>query len=233
MKEDILKLQENALMIFIKAPRLGEIKTRLQPELSPAASLKIFKAMGKDLVDRFSRSEYFDLFIQYWPGDALWEMQSWLGANLNYIPQRGSDLGEKLKNAFSASFRRSYQKVCIIGSDLPTIAVPDILEAIEKLDSFDVILGPAMDGGYFLVALKEFHPQIFENIDWSTDAVLEQTMLRITEQKLSAYRMAVQRDVDTYDDVMYLWNKIKENENNLERKIPNTVAVLKEILVES
>jgi rSAM/selenodomain-associated transferase 1 len=224
---------KNALIIFIKAPLLGEIKTRLQPELLPEASLKIFKAMGKDLVDHFSRSEYFDLFIQYWPANALVEMRSWLGMNINYLPQRGLDLGEKLKSAFSDSLRRSYQKVCIIGSDLPTIAEPDILEAIEKLNSFDVILGPAIDGGYFLVALKEFHPQIFENIDWSTHAVFEQTMLRIAEQKLSAYRMAVQRDIDTYDDVMYLWNKIKENENNLERKIPNTVAVLKEILAES
>jgi len=228
-----LNSEKNALLIFIKAPLLGEIKTRLQPELSPEISLQIFKAMGKDLVDHFSRSEYFDFYIQYWPENTLGEMRLWLGKDLNYVPQRGADLGEKLKNAFTDSFRQNYQKVCIIGSDLPTIAEEDVLEAFEKLDSVDVILGPAMDGGYYLVALKELHPQLFENVEWSTEYVLKQTVLRTTRQNLSVYQMARQRDVDTYKDVIYLWNKIMENENKLIGKIPNTIKVFKQILVRS
>lgn len=224
---------KNALLIFIKAPLLGEIKTRLQPELSPEISLQIFKAMGKDLVDHFSRSEYFDLYIHYWPENALREMRLWLGKDLNYVPQRGADLGEKLKNAFTDSFRQDYQKVSIIGSDLPTIAEKDIVEAFEKLDSFDVVLGPAKDGGYYLVALKELHPQLFEKVEWSTEYVLKQTLLRITRQDLSVYQMGRQRDIDTYKDVIYLWNKIMENENKLIGKIPNTIKVFKQILVRS
>jgi len=223
---------DNALIIFIKAPRLGEVKTRLQPELSWEVSLKLYKAMGADLVDHLSQSQYFDLFVQYWPEGSAGGMQSWLGMNLNYVPQLGLDLGEKLKNSFSISFQQNYQKVCIIGSDLPTLTENDILEAFEKLNSSDVVLGPAMDGGYYLVALKKFYPQIFEKIDWSTEYVFKQTLLRIKQQNLSVHQMAVQRDIDTYEDVIYLWNKILENENKFDKKIPNTISALRNIFGE-
>lgn len=228
-----LKSKQNALIIFVKLPHLGQVKTRMQPELSTEVSLNLYKAMGRDLVGHFSQSHYFDFFIHFWPENARGEMQSWLGMNLNYIPQQGSDLGERLKNSFSNAFQQNYQKVCIIGSDLPTLNEKDILMAFEKLESSNVVLGPTMDGGYYLIALKKLYLQTFENIDWSTELVLRQTLLRIQQQNLSVFQMDIQQDIDIFEDVIYLWNKILQNENKLKQEISNTFTVLKDIFVES
>jgi rSAM/selenodomain-associated transferase 1 len=230
---DKLKSKQNALIVFVKSPHLGQVKTRMQPELSTEVSLNLHKAMGRDLVDHFSQSQYFDFFIHFWPENARGEMQSWLGTNLNYIPQQGSDLGEKLKNSFSNAFQQNYQKVCIIGSDLPTLSEKNILVAFQKLESSNVVLGPTMDGGYYLVALKKYYPQIFDNIGWSTESVFKQTLLRTKQQNLSVFQMDIQQDIDIYEDVFYLWNEFLENENKLNREIPNTIIVLKGIFVES
>ncbi len=216
----------------MKAPRLGEVKTRFQPELSPGTSLELYHAMGKDLVNHFSLSDYFDLFIQYSPETAEGKMRSWLGSHLHYIPQRGANLGEKLQRAFLEAFNRHHQKVCIMGSDLPTLQQNDILNSFVKLESADVVLGPATDGGYYLVALKQSHPEIFHDIDWSTELVFQQTLTKAQQQKLSVMQLEMREDVDTYQEVVALWNHFLENEDKLKKNIPYTVNVLKKIFAE-
>lgn len=224
-------LQKNALIIFVKVPRLSEVKTRLQPELSLEDSLDLHKAMAEDLLNNLSHSDKYSLFIQYWPDTGLAEMQKWFGNNFKYKKQQGSDLGEKLKNAFSEAFE-NFKKVCIIGSDLPLLSDKDILESFDKLEIADVVLGPSTDGGYYMVALKKYQPLIFQGIDWSTEFVFRQTLDKIKQQNLSVERLPLREDIDSYHDVIGLWNNITAGGNNIVKDIPRTFDILKKIFNE-
>lgn len=223
--------RETALIIFMKAPRLGRVKTRLQPQLTPELSLELHRAMGEDLVNRLRESEHFDLLIRFFPPQAEVEMRVWLGDDLRYAPQEGVNLGSKLQHAFSAMFVEGYRKVCIIGSDLPTLQQNDILGAFKKLDAADVVLGPATDGGYYLVALRENHPELFENIDWSTGLVLQQTLEKAREKRLSVAQMERREDMDTYQDILGLWKRMERDADQLTGSIPATIQILKKIFV--
>lgn len=219
---------EKALIIFMKAPLLGKVKTRMQPDLSPQISLQLYEAMGKDLVNLFAQCSDFDLIIQYTPEDALPEMKAWLGEHLIYKAQQGTNLGERLHGAFSQTLS-TYQKVCIIGSDLPTLQHRDVLESFAKLDSYDVILGPATDGGYYLIAFKADHPEIFQDVDWGTESVLSQTLRKAGRHHLSVFQLSVEEDIDTFSDLRSFWKHAAENEHILKSIIPNTIRSVKRI----
>lgn len=219
---------ENALIIFMKAPLVGKVKTRMQPKLSLEISLELYKAMGKDLVNLFFQCHNFDLIIHYTPEDALPEMKAWLGNHLSFLAQRGANLGEKLHSAFSQTLK-TYQKVCIIGSDLPTLQQKDILGSFAKLDLYDVILGPSTDGGYYLVALNAAHSEIFRGINWSTGSVLTQTIQKAGRHRLSIFQLSVKEDIDTFSDLQSFWKYARQHEDRLKDVVPNTIAISKKI----
>jgi len=219
---------ENALLIFMKAPLLGKVKTRMQPDLSPKISLELYKAMGKDLANIFSQCNDFDLIIQYTPENARPEMEAWLGKHLNYKAQQGASLGEKLQSAFSHALT-AYKKVCIIGSDLPTLQKQDVVGSFDKLNLYDLVLGPAIDGGYYLVALKAVHPEIFQGVDWGTGSVLSQTLQNARQNHLGVYQLSVEEDIDTFSDLLSFWKHAAENEHILKNVIPNTIRMVKRI----
>lgn len=223
--------QKNALIIFMKVPRLSEVKTRLQPELSFEDSLNLYKAMGEDLLNKLAQSDNYTIYIHYWPADGLVDIENWLSKKFNYKAQQGLDLGRKLQHSFLEALN-DFQKVCIIGSDLPTLQEEDILEAFEKLERVDVVLGPSVDGGYYLIALKELYSQIFQEIDWSTEFVLRQTLEKIEQQKLTVDQLPLKEDIDSYNDVLSLWNNVLAGNNNLIENIPRTFTVLKKIFTE-
>ncbi|NIS38693.1 glycosyltransferase, partial [Candidatus Saccharibacteria bacterium] len=194
----------NALIIFMKAPRLGKVKTRMQPQLSERQSLGLYKAMGLDLVNQFSDASTYDVMIYFWPPQSEEEMQSWLGDDKIYSPQLGNDLGEKMHQAFTENFNGSYQKVVIIGSDLPTLDETIIQEAFRHLNEHDAVLGPTEDGGYYLIALNKPQPELFKNVRWSSESVLPQTLENADKAGLSVHLLEQRTDIDTYDEVEQL-----------------------------
>lgn len=227
MKE---KNSNNLLIIFMKAPVNGTFKTRLQPQLSQEIITELYKAMGMDLIRNLGHSPNFDLHIYYWPEKKLPEMKKWLGTNVRYVPQKGLDLGERLLDAFEASFSLGYKNVCVIGSDLPTLAEGLVRESFEHLKSFDMVIGPSKDGGYYLIALKELHSILFESISWSTDKVLLQTLNNSSKIGLSVKRMKTENDIDSFEDLKRLYRQVQKK---IDFKIPLTKEVLNHIFVRS
>jgi rSAM/selenodomain-associated transferase 1 len=204
------KKNKNALILMTKAPRVGTVKTRLQPELTPGQSLLLYQAMVEDTVRQFNDVGFCDLKIFFYPADANGEMKTWLGDQFEYIPQHGDDLGEKMHNAIAEILKQKYQKVVLVGSDIPTLDSTTIVRAFSSLDDYDVVLGPCKDGGYYLIGMKQQHPELFEGVVWSTNLVLQQTIQIARSAELEIVQLEKKSDIDTYVEVEELWSFLKK-----------------------
>ncbi len=221
----------NVLIVFMKAPRPGGVKTRLQPELTPEQALHLYRAMGLDLLENV-RSQAYHLRIHFWPPDAEGEMQEWLGEEACF-PQRGGDLGAKMHGAFCDTFAEGYRRVIIIGSDLPHLDHALIEGAFDRLADHDIVLGPTEDGGYYLIGLKAPHAHLFEAVEWSTERVWEQTLRNIRHLGLRLHTLPRLADIDTWAEVQQLWQALQGNSGStLRRRLPRTLGVLREMFRE-
>ena len=220
--------KKNALILFAKAPIRGTVKTRLQPELTLDEALLLYKGMVEDLVSYLKDSD-FDLKLFFWPPDSEKMFREWLGVYLDYEPQQGKDLGEKMHFAFQHIFKCNYNKVIIIGSDLPTLKKSIILAAFAELESSDLVLGPSPDGGYYLIGLQKARPELFENIVWSTNLVLKKTMDIARANNLKVKLLQTIQDIDTFNDVKKL-NRFIKNHKKEYQHLEKTNFALKQIL---
>jgi uncharacterized protein len=198
---------DDALIIFVKAPRLGKVKTRLGPELDPQPVLALYKAMVEDLLDRFDSADGPDLVLCYDPPEAERLIADWLGRDRRYCPQSPGDLGARLRDAFARAFAIGYRRVLIAGSDIPTLEPATIAEALRGLCDHDLVISPAPDGGYSLVGLNRQQPDLFRNIPWSTPGVFEATLASARRLGLSTRILPSLRDVDTFTDLERLWSE--------------------------
>ncbi len=126
---------------------------------------------------------------------------------LNLEPQMGGDLGERMSAAFAAAFADGYEQVAIIGSDTPQIGSAHLDEVWAALDDVDVIIGPSQDGGYYLLGMRNYFPQLFENVPWSSEETLDTTMERAMESGLEVSWLEEFNDIDTVED----WQDFQEN----------------------
>ncbi|NOZ61366.1 MAG: glycosyltransferase [Calditrichaeota bacterium] len=202
--------RNNALLIFVKAPQSGKVKTRLNPPLREEQILKLYRVMVEELVDQFRNVDFCQVKIFCAPPSAVGQFRDWLGNDMAYYAQQGDDLGEKMHNAIKQILKKGFEKVVLIGSDIPTIDLTTIIRAFSVLENSDVTLGPSLDGGYYLIGMKKPRKVLFENIIWSTDKVLRQTIARIQQNELSLSQIEVKNDIDTYDDLVQLWKFLKK-----------------------
>ncbi len=189
--------QEKALAIFLKNPRLGAVKTRLAAAIGDQKALEIYTrlvALTLKAAEEVSASRH--LFYS----DTLESAPKDLQAEPHI--QIGSGLGERMSNAFN-QLLDNYHRVVLIGSDLPEISATLIDEAFEKLDTNDLVIGPAEDGGYYLIALKAPQPTLFSAIEYSNAEVFEQTLVRAEAEKLKVASLKKLRDVDTLADLSH------------------------------
>jgi len=190
----------NMLIMFAKYPEKGKVKTRLAKDIGDEEAVKLYKEFVAMLVKEHASASYgFKIYAT--PDhrkDKFRTMYSWI----SFSSQVGYDLGERMYNALRTELQE-HDKVIIIGSDLPVLSCSEIAKAFEMLDNHDVVLGPAMDGGYYLIGMNA--PQrIFSGIRWSTTTVLEQTMNRIKRQRLSHTLLDLKQDIDTVEDLNIL-----------------------------
>jgi len=217
----------NLLIIYVKAPRAGTVKTRLLKEFSAEEALALYRAMAEDLIARLRDSGAFALQIHFTPEDAAEEIKSWLGGDLTLRPQQGRDLGERMHGSFAAAFREGFPKAAIIGSDLPTLAHSRVVEAFRELDQREVVLGPGEDGGYYLIALKSPRPELFAEVEWSSPAVLSRTLENASRGGLNLIQLPRESDLDTAADARRLWESFHGEGEAVQRKLaPRTFAVL-------
>lgn len=199
---------ERAVIVFAKAPVPGRVKTRLAASIGDAHAVKIYRSLAEDTVSAL-RDGPWRLYVYVDPGhdtevepmSALHGVQEWLGSDgLEYRLQQPGDLGARMSAAFGECFTR-HEEVCIVGTDLPGMDPTWVADAFEKLTDADVVLGPATDGGYYLMTLRGPAPELFRDIAWSTPDVLPTTLARATRAGMRVTRLPLRTDVDTVDDV--------------------------------
>jgi hypothetical protein len=200
------KTTENALMIFMKYPVKGRVKTRLAKDIGDETALAIYKSLVEKTLYgvRNPQTHYLDILIYLDDENHIGETARWLNVpRKNIFIQNGIELGVKLANAFKEQFLR-YEKIIVIGTDIPGLDSGIIEKSLECLDQSDVVIGPAVDGGYYLLGSKKFHPELFSGIDWSTHVVLRQTLEIIHNQNMKYTLLEEKRDIDTLDDLKEL-----------------------------
>ena len=153
------------------------IKTRLTAVLDEDMVVEFYRRSVLDLLATLSHGS-FVLRICFYPVEAKRKVADWLGKEHVYIPQKGQDLGERMENGFLAAFAEGFQRVVLIGSDIPDLPGAILEEAISSLALKDAVLGPALDGGYYLIGFNSgrFLAEAFRGIDWGTPAVFHRTM---------------------------------------------------------
>ena len=187
---------KNLLIIFVKNIILGKVKTRLAKTIGDAGAFRIYRelvAITKKQASnvKADRHIYFsDVIIP-----TGWEQDE-------KFVQEGEDLGQKMKNAFQHGFNSGYEKIVLIGSDLPTISKEMIEHGFKDLETHDVVLGPASDGGYYLIGLSKMNTSVFNNKPWSQSSLLNVTLQQLSEQKRSISLLDTFNDIDTFEDLI-------------------------------
>jgi hypothetical protein len=194
---------KEAILIFIKNAELGKVKTRLAATVGNEKALQIYLALLKHTrsiaqqiaVDRLL---FYSSFIDH--------NDEWPSADFSKHLQTGTDLGQRMINAFQFAFE-NYEKVLIIGSDCASLTSEIIQKAFDLLEQNDFVIGPAMDGGYYLLGMNKFQPEVFQNIEWSTETVLQSTITQIKALSQSYQLLPELSDIDhAVDWEKYGWD---------------------------
>ncbi len=186
------------LIIFCKNPELGKVKTRIAATLGEEKALAIYYKLI-NYTQKITTPLPFDKVVYY--SNHIDREDNWHNDHFKKALQKGNDLGEKMSNAFSESFAKGFSSVCIVGTDCMEITGKIILDAFKILEKKDAVLGPAKDGGYYLLGMTKPNPKIFQNKKWSTGSVSTDTILDFESLKLSYALLPVLSDVDEEKDV--------------------------------
>jgi uncharacterized protein len=208
-----MKSEENdCLIIFVKWPKKGKVKSRLSVVLDEDTVLDLYKCFVEDLLHTVKELGIRPV-IAFYPADEEDSVRSWLGSEYRYVPQMGDELGERMKNAFQWAFARGRSRVVLIGSDFPDLPAEIIKDAFASLNDHDAAIGPALDGGYYLIGFRNdaFSPRIFDDIPWSTAFVFARTMEILREDGCDVRQLQFWRDIDRPEDIDDL---IKRNRDN-------------------
>lgn len=191
-------MDNNLLMIFIKNPVEGKVKTRLAAAIGSANALLVYKKL---LVHTREVAANISCDHQVWYSSMVDRTDSWSSEQFDKKRQRGSDLGERMSNAFRMAFENGYKKVVIIGSDCAGLTPGHIERAFHDLETHDAVIGPSEDGGYYLLGTSEFRPDIFSDVKWSTSTVFKSTEQHFRRLGLSYSTLEVLNDIDTIEDL--------------------------------
>ncbi|MDF0677052.1 MAG: TIGR04282 family arsenosugar biosynthesis glycosyltransferase [Nitrospira sp.] len=196
-----------ALVIFAKAPIPGQVKTRLCPPLTPDEAATLHGSFVIDTLERIKVAASklklpLDRYLACAPSAThvffkiMEERQS-----VKLLDQIGDNLGARMNQAFKTLFAQGYRQVMLMGTDVPTLPLDHVKQALTSLENHDLVLGPAFDGGYYLIGLKRMAPELFVDIPWSTDQVLRLTQKKAAEIGLKVSLISPWRDVDTLADL--------------------------------
>jgi rSAM/selenodomain-associated transferase 1 len=203
---------KNALITFIKTPLPGLVKTRLQPDLTEDQSAELYTAFLKDLDHNLYGQNHFDCWYAVSPENFDSSILAQLIHMDYHFLQEGQDLGERMHNAFQSLSSKGYEKIVLIGSDLPSIAVDIISQAIHGLDSNDCLIGPSKDGGYYLIALSRPRSEIFQNLPWSTSEIFEKTIQILDNNNLTYELLPEFEDIDTLKELISFYKALKKKD---------------------
>jgi len=190
---------KNALIIFVRNPELGKCKTRLAETVGDEAALEVYKHLLQHTA-HVAKSIVADRFVFY--SEMVQKNDIWDDDIFIKKLQSEGDLGMKMEHAFFEIFQMDYEKIIIIGSDLFELKPQHINEAYQHLNTNEAVIGPAKDGGYYLLGLTSMKEFLFRNKSWSTSKVLEETLNNLKENNIKFTTLELLNDIDTYDDLI-------------------------------
>ena len=173
-------------------------------EIGEEQTLILYRGFVMQMLSTIKRGD-FPFYIYFYPENALKGLREWLGPDYQYLPQKGEDLGQRMKHGFLQAFEMGFKEVLLIGSDIPDLPLEFIEEAFSSLEDKDVVIGPAYDGGYYLIGFKDktFSPQVFEGMSWGSEAVFDETMRVLKQFNQKIHTLPYLRDIDTIEDLNY------------------------------
>jgi hypothetical protein len=203
-------VKKQITLFFVKSPQPGQVKTRLAQDVGPEEAADIYRHLVQRLVRQFPMT--LNLRVCFTPAEEEQTVREWLGPQLDaqgiewqLEPQFEGDLGQRMSAAFAMAFADGAEKVLIIGSDTPGINNSHFQETWDALEEVDVVIGPAQDGGYYLLGLRAYVPELFEDVPWSSEETLDATMERAMEAGLEVSWLEELNDIDTLED----WQQLR------------------------
>jgi hypothetical protein len=221
------------ILVFVRYPEPGRVKTRLAATVGDAVAADIYRAFVEDLL-KVCHSTSNPVTVMVSEEEDLEKTRGWLVEVLGGVfaceAQQGHDLGERMSRAFERVFERGFEQAILIGSDIPDLPADIIRKGFDALRSKDVVIGPCRDGGYYLIGFRSpgFRRAVFEGVEWSTPSVFSRTRGLVAENRLSCEILPQWDDVDTFDDLERLFDRVKTTDG-----APRTlVACRKQVLRE-
>ncbi len=212
-----------SLLLFARLPVAGKVKTRLLPRYTPEEALQLHRALlsdSLDLLNRAAAAASAAPFL-YWSEEGTLdaEISGRMGAATRAL-QHGSDLGERLARAFQERLAAGSRQVVVLASDTPHLPDERILRAFQALEREEVVVGPARDGGYYLIGASRLHPELFRSIPWGTGQVFRETLRRARKEKISLASLPDWEDIDLPESVAALWKEILHREKTGGGEVP-------------
>lgn len=197
---------DQCILMFVKNPEEGMVKSRLASSIGDTVALDLYRCFVRDLMAMMIRTGY-QYVVFFHPPDSRKKIVQWLGDTHLLLPQTGENLGERMKNAFFEVFSKGYQNAILIGSDSPDLPGTLIEEAFLSLRDNGAVIGPSLDGGYYLIGFRAdtFLPEVFDQMPWSTQEVFTRTIDILQEEDFPIHILPQWRDVDTFNDLKALY----------------------------
>jgi len=210
MRTKRFRRDRRCAILFVRAPQIGAVKTRLGKRLDPDTVLQLYRCFAKDVIETVKENAD-RLRICYYPSNQRASVMDWLGEAFDYFPQTGEDLGERMANAFTEAFEDGCSHAVLIGSDIPDLPGTVIEEAFSALAQGLAVIGPAKDGGYYLIGFSRdtFHPSVFANMVWGKEDVFIQTLSAFEKTAQSPHVVAKWQDIDEYSDLLDLVDRCR------------------------
>ena len=228
--ESVVKKEHAKLLLVVvaKAPVPGEVKTRLCPDLTIGEATNLYRCFIQDRIKEIGNLTAMDLAISYTPEDSKQYFTRFITAGFHLFPQRGKNLGERLSNIFEDKLADEYDAVSIIDSDTPDLPRSIVQQSFQLLMSngVDAVFGPCDDGGYYLVGMRKPHPELFQDVPWSTDAVLDITLERAAKLGIRTKLLPGWNDLDTFEDLIDFYDKHKNQSSKIKWAGENTFNYL-------
>ncbi|MEX2478975.1 MAG: TIGR04282 family arsenosugar biosynthesis glycosyltransferase [Gracilimonas sp.] len=197
-------MSHNKLIVFVKNEEAGKVKTRLANTVGDDKALEIYRKL---LGYTFDQVNSLEVTKEVWYSRFIEQEDVWSEGDFKKHVQEGVNLGERMSGAFRKSFEEEgVEKAVIIGSDCAELTTVILEEAFSRLDKNDIVIGPAEDGGYYLIGMSRFFPELFKDIAWSTESVLEKTIQKATQMGASHFLLKELNDVDEIGD----WKRVED-----------------------
>jgi len=194
----VLQNRRDLLIIFVKNPERGKVKTRLAAEIGNEKALEIYQKLIT-----YTRKVVQELPVtkQVWYSSFIDSSDEWDSDQFQKKLQKGKDLGARILEAFSQGFDDGFRRIVIIGSDCPALREEHLIHAFKKLQFYDVVLGPSQDGGYYLLGMNHYIPEVFKGKSWSSESLYGETVRTLDNLNKRWYALDELNDIDTIEDL--------------------------------